>query len=823
MLGLCSTASLLAVVFGFTPASAVRPGEMALAGDWARAKFEGTLEPLPPGPGLEVRANYGVVQRNRRGEAPLRLGAPYTRGLYCHAPSEILVRLPGPGGRFLAAVGVDSNAQTAGGQGSVRFSVRLGEREAYASETLREGMAPVAVSVDLAGADQFTLAVGDAGDGISSDQADWADARVEMADGSVLWLGELELFGRPERPLTTDAPFSFVYDGRPSADLLPGWPLTRERAELDENRTRHTLTWRDPATGLRVRCEGVVYRDFPTVEWTLWLANDGVEDTPILSEIQGLDVALTRAPGGEFVLHRNTGSPCAPVDYQPFSEPLSPNRERTITTAGGRPTNSDMPYFNLEQPGGGVIAAIGWPGQWAATFTRDGDAGLRIRGGQERTHLRLHPGEEIRGPLTVLQFYQGDREHAQNVWRRWMLAHNTPRPQGKPIEPMIGAVSGNHYPGLLCDEAGEMAFLDGIERERIPMDYWWMDAGWYPNPTNAWWGVGTWEVDRTRFPRGIRAIADRVHADGKKLIVWFEPERVHPGTWLYENHPEWLLGADGEVKLVNMGDPAARAWVTDQVDRVLTEEGIDAYRQDFNIDPLGFWRANDAPDRQGMTEIGHVMGYLAFWDELLRRHPGMLIDSCASGGRRNDLETLRRAVPLLRSDFLFQPSANQGHTYGLAAWIPYAGTGLIDYDTYAVRSCSTAWHTLSPDFRRTDLDYDLMRKLLAEWHRVAPYLLGDYYPLTPYSLEPDAWVAWQFDRPDRAAGIVQVFRHEASPFEVARLPMRGLDPEATYTFVDLDSGAKQELTGREAMERGVRLEVMARPGAGLVEYHRTSE
>ena len=53
----------------------------------------------------------------------------------------------------------------------------------------------------------------------------------------------------------------------------------------------------------------------------------------------------------------------------------------------------------------------------------------------------------------------------------------------------------------------------------------------------------------------------------------------------------------------------------------------------------------------------------------------MLIDSCASGGRRNDLETLRRAVPLLRSDYIMEPVGNQCHTYGIAFWYPYYGTG----------------------------------------------------------------------------------------------------------------------------------------------------
>ena len=46
-----------------------------------------------------------------------------------------------------------------------------------------------------------------------------------------------------------------------------------------------------------------------------------------------------------------------------------------------------------------------------------------------------------------------------------------------------------------------------------------------------------------------------------------------------------------------------------------------------------------------------MQGHLDFWDTLLERHRWLLIDSCASGGRRNDLETMRRSVPLHYTDF----------------------------------------------------------------------------------------------------------------------------------------------------------------------------
>ena len=85
--------------------------------------------------------------------------------------------------------------------------------------------------------------------------------------------------------------------------------------------------------------------------------------------------------------------------------------------------------------------------------------------------------------------------------------------------------------------------------------------------------------------------------------------------------------------------------------RLIKELGVGAYRQDYNFPPLRYWRENESFDRQGINENLYVQGYLRFWDTLLERNPGLWIDSCASGGRRNDLETMRRGVPLHPTDY----------------------------------------------------------------------------------------------------------------------------------------------------------------------------
>ena len=201
--------------------------------------------------------------------------------------------------------------------------------------------------------------------------------------------------------------FSFSYDGKPAAELLKTWELTRASRKLDDQRMQRTLTWTDPKTGLEVRCTSVEYSDFPVVEWTVYLRNTGKNDTPLVESIQALNDRWDRSDGGEFVLRGIRGDDCTPHSYEPYEHVLGPNVKKTFAPSGGRPTDTAFPYYNLSMPGGGLIVVVGWPGQWASSFARDAAKGLRITAGQELTHLCLKPGEEIRTPLVALLFWRG--------------------------------------------------------------------------------------------------------------------------------------------------------------------------------------------------------------------------------------------------------------------------------------------------------------------------------------------------------------------------------------------------------------------------------
>jgi alpha-galactosidase len=206
----------------------------------------------------------------------------------------------------------------------------------------------------------------------------------------------------------------------------------------------------------------------------------------------------------------------------------------------------------------------------------------------------------------------------------------------------------------------------------------------------------------------------------------------------------------------------------------------------------------------------------------------MMIDTCASGGRRNDLETLRRAVPLHPTDYNYSHLAvKQAFHATMFQWMPYFGSNTLPVetvDTYAVRSGHGLALGLGYDLRRDDLDYDLLRKLIQEWRRIAPYYYGDFYPLTPYSWDESGWLAWQFDRPEQGDGLIEAFRRGKCDEATQVLRLHGLDEAGGYDLTDLDAHPQEAtgwtMTGKELMEDGLTVGIASQPGATIITYKR---
>jgi alpha-galactosidase len=457
----------------------------------------------------------------------------------------------------------------------------------------------------------------------------------------------------------------------------------------------------------------------------------------------------------------------------------------------------------------------------------------------------------------ALLFWEGDRWRGQNMLRRFILKHHRPAPGGRPL---VAPLCNGNWGGTPAET--HLDNLRKIAEHDVPCEYYWIDAEWFGKPGPWAENAGNWTPRPELYPDGLRPIADLAHSQGRKLLLWVEPERVAPGTPWAAEHEDWLLDVpDDEAiawadygdwmspaewvsweshrsklgrgdRLFNLANPEARGFLIDYLSRLISDFGIDCFRQDSNIAQLAYWRHADEPDRQGITEIRYVEGQYELWDELLRRHPGLIIDNCASGGRRIDLESLSRATPLWRTDYVnLSPdrTAIQCHTWGLLMWVPLNSTtaGYLDQaDDYTFRSSWSSGLVFGLSGHgdanqppiRGGYPFDHARRLLEQYLAVRDYFYGDYYPLTEYSRAADAWMAYQLDRPEHGDGLVVVLKRPASPFRAATFRLHALRPEATYTVTDLDTGEERTLTGEELATRGLDVGRRKAPASAAFRY-----
>ena len=634
-------------------------------------------------------------------------------------------------------------------------------------------------------------------------------------------------------------PFSFVYDGVLSTRLLPSWHVRQQERNLDQQRSQRTIALSEPRTGLRLRCVATIYHDFPAVEWVLYFKNLGNADTPILEGVRALSTRVEATPGQRlFTLYHAKGSHEEITDFQPLKSTIGPGQNVRLASFGGRSSDGDLPFWNLADPaGGGIAAGIGWTGQWTASFRRGKTSGrdqspLHIQAGMETTHLRLHPGEEIRSPAILMLFWQGaDRRRGQNLFRQLLLRHCTPTVGRELADPPCAASPHAVVPFEKTTEKNMLEAIGNIAAHHIPFDTWWIDAGWFTCGSNWARHVGNLDPDPARFPHGLKPIADAAHQAGMRFLLWFEPERVMPDTQVFKEHPQWLLEPTADMPkeltyqlkdgfhLLDLGNPEALAWIKERLSATIASVGIDCYRNDFNMYPLYYWRNQEPADRRGMREIRYISGLYDLFDSLREEHPRLLLDNCASGGRRIDLEILRRALVLTRSDYLWDPIGQQCHTYGLAQWIPLTGIGAASLDRYSCRSGLGSHYTLAADYRSADpATWKAIGQAVAEEQALQPLYRGDFYPLGAYSTESSAWMAWQYHRADLGAGLVQAFRRKKSPDAFAVYHLRGLEPDAHYTLKNLDHAQTRETTGRKLMQEGLIVSLPNSPDAAVITY-----
>lgn len=633
---------------------------------------------------------------------------------------------------------------------------------------------------------------------------------------------------------TLDNPENFPFAFTCGGERFEGFPAERfetvrleKRAEEEKEIAERVLRM----GVLQITLRTAFYPGYGASEWTVWMENVGDADSGVIGDMETILTFEGAHPVLRGILgdHENL--------YRPYAVELE-QMPACFYTDSGRATHVHFPYFNLEYGDGGAMLAIGWAGTWKATFDFDGARTTYRARAVNNLHTFLKPGERIRSALFVRAPYGvRSEDFATNYWRRWFVECNLPRwdASGRAMEPFstccLASDTGRpNSDGSISECASTWRpSLEKMIAEDVKVDFRWFDAGWYvapdgSSPETDWWGtIGTWALDPAKWPGdSFRQSTDFARAHGMRTLMWFEPERVTDPGALAEHYGydrRWAIEREGWANVPNnIGDPECLKWTTERVCRVLRENRVEMYREDNNSDPAALWQYLDereGEDRRGITECKFVMGHYQMWDDIIActlGHGGCgFVDSCASGGGRNDLESMRRGVPLLRSDNDRTSAALRlSMTTAFNRWIPFCGAntkeklGQLDprgeSDPYVWRaSYLPALNVDSQFVQDPEQDFDMLRFGLREWKKLRPYLLKDFYVHTPWHTEQDrsGFTAYSFFDPKAEKGALLLFRMEECGLDALRVRLNYAETGARYRLTDEDSGDARECSGEE--------------------------
>ena len=578
--------------------------------------------------------------------------------------------------------------------------------------------------------------------------------------------------------------------------------------------------------GITVSVENKAYPEYDACEWVMYFENNAEKNSEIFSDILDCDVLLplsfpeNKRPGykpgvGDACVITMNGA----VDgkYYQQSDKISateygfnyeyldkaPEKTKTVENTGAISSEGMMPFFDATASGEGYITAIGWTGDWRATFTKCDD-GIQMKSGLKETHFYLKPGEKIRTTSTLVMHY-GKDEDKYNKFRRLIKNHISHKACTSATRD--GLMACELWGGLPSEQM--IKRLNEFTEHGVYFEDIWIDAGWYGNCTkcdeafSGDWAMhtGEWEINKRVHPQELLDVKEAAAKMGANLMIWFEPERAIIGTPITKEHPEWFIELpNSRSKILNYANDDARNYIINLLSSYIEKLGMSCYRQDFNTRYTDCFKANDKEDRRGITEIKQITGMYEMWDTLLERFPHLIIDNCSGGGRRINIDTLKRSIPFFRSDyqcaFNENPEVLQVHNSGISRYLPYNGcTSKTKSDTYNIRSSySSSWGGAfyNAIFQSmNEEDFAWAKKITEEYRSIRKYFPMDFYNHGSEILDPTSWAIWQYHDPETDSGIVMAFRRENSPFDTVKIDLRGLSDSA-HVFTRVDDGAVSE-------------------------------
>ncbi|HEY7103771.1 MAG TPA: alpha-galactosidase, partial [Mycobacteriales bacterium] len=437
------------------------------------------------------------------------------------------------------------------------------------------------------------------------------------------------------------------------------------------------------------------------------------------------------------------------------------------------------------------VGHVAWSGNSVTYAERAPRGPARLGGGELLLpgEVVLAPGQEYATPELCAAYSGAGLDGISAAFHGWLRSRpqhpRSPRPATLNV---WEAVYFDHDLDRLARLA-DLAAAAGVER-------FVLDDGWFRHRRDDTAGLGDWYVDETVWPDGLGPLVRHVRDRGMQFGLWVEPEMVNPDSDLFRAHPDWILAVPGRQpvparhqQVLDLAHPPVSAYLLERLDALLTEHEIGYLKWDHNRDLVDAGRAG--PDQRGRPGVRtQTLALYALLDELRRRHPGVEIESCASGGARVDLGILARTDRVWTSDCndALERQAIQRWT---GVFLP---PELLGAHVGAGRSHTTgraqtlSFRAVTALFGHQGLEWDLAAATEAERAAVAAWLafVRDWRSVLHTGTvvradraDPSAWLHGVVGADRALYAFVQLTTSTLAGPEPARLP--GLDPDRRYT------------------------------------------
>lgn len=600
----------------------------------------------------------------------------------------------------------------------------------------------------------------------------------------------------------------------PGKPRLQGLPATW----VEENDEAQTLliTLADPVTHFQVELSYTVFRDHPVITRSARLINQGQQPLRILRALScgvdfpDSDYQQIQFPGAwarERQLHRQQLNPGITV----------------LDSKRGASSTHQQPFIGLVRPETTEMQGEAWAlhlvysGNFTARTEVDAYQQTRLLLGINPHGFgwQLQPEQIFQTPEVVMAWsdtgLNGLSQTLHTLYRD-NLVRGQHRHQIRPI-------LANNWESTYFNFNEEKLLTFTKHAKQLGVELLMLDDGWFGQRNDDTSSLGDWFVNREKFPRGLRPLIDKVHQQGMKFGLWFEPEMISRRSELFAQHPEWVICA-GEQPLsegrnqyiLDLGRQPVRNNILEQMSRFLSEHPVDYIKWDMNRNMTEVGSPTAQPEQQQETAHRYMLGLYALLDSLTTRFPHILFECCAGGGGRFDPGMLHYMAQAWVSDntdaasrvyiqhatsLLYPPIMQCAHV----SEVPNHQMGRSTSMGMRGAVAMSGNYGLMLNLMHQDAERDRAVSEQIAFYKQHRQLIqfGTFWRLVSPWQHPD-FAAWMFVSADKREALVMAFSlvsQASSPLKLLRLA--GLDTTAKYQ-IDADPS---EVGGDELMYRGM--------------------